>query len=168
MVNCLGVVTTVGAPKFAIHNSLFTIRPWRNPAHSGLTSISPSIQRTSCISGKFLNIMLPGGNPQGPPPGWEPSGFGLMFLYFAVESYADRSGLQGANRGSLATRLSGPFSWRPGCKAKQQPLLYPADRVDHALRLNSSPSRRGRRENSITELRRKEFLREREGYSEMV
>ncbi len=90
-----------------------------------------------------------------------------MFLYFAVELNADRSGLQGANRGSLATRFCGPFSLRHGSKTKQQPLLYPADRVDHVLRLNSSPSRHGRRD-SITELRRKEFLREREGYSEMV
>ena len=75
-----------------------------------------------------------------------------------------------------------PFSLRSGWKAKQQPLLFPPDLVDHALwwgpqqarcwlvgvSATQAPVRPGGRENSITELRRKEFLCEREGYSEVV
>jgi len=61
-----------------------------------------------------------------------------------------------------------PFSLRTGWKAKQQPLLFPPDLVDHALWASQAPVRSDGGENSITELRRKEFLCEREGYSEVV
>ena len=61
-----------------------------------------------------------------------------------------------------------PFSLRTDWRAKQQPLLYPPDLVDHALWATQAPDPPGGGENSITELRRKEFVCEREGYSEVV
>jgi len=61
-----------------------------------------------------------------------------------------------------------PFSLRSDWKTRQQPLLFPPDLVNHALLATKAPVRPGRGENSITELRRKEFLCEREGYSEVV
>lgn len=92
-----------------------------------------------------------------------------MFLYFAVELHAKRHGLQSTGRSILrGTGICNPFSLRAGWKAKQQPLLYPADVVDHELLHNRSRSTARPRENPITELRRKEFFCEREGYSEMV
>ena len=101
---------------------------------------------------------------------WVTSGFGLIVLYFAVELYAGRSGLLKAGRGWTQTTSfpRSPFSLRTGWKAKQQPLLFPPDLVDHALGATQAPKPPGRGENSITELRRKEFLCEREGYSEVV
>ena len=103
-------------------------------------------------------------------PGWVTSGFGLIVLYFAVELHAGRSGLLKVERGWTQTMPfpRSPFSLRTGWKAKQQPLLLPPDLVDHALWATQTPVRSSGGENSITELRRKEFLCEREGYSEVV
>jgi hypothetical protein len=103
-------------------------------------------------------------------PGWFYRRFGLIVLYFAVERYAGRSGLLKVARGWMQTTSSpcSPIWLRAGWKAKQQPLLFPPDLVDHALWATQAPVRSGGGKNSITELRRKELLREREGYSEVV
>ena len=97
------------------------------------------------------------------------AGFGLIVLYFAVEFYAGR-GLLKVERGGKQAMPSpcSPFTLRNDWKTKQQPLLFPPDLVNHAFLPTKAPVRPGRGENSITELRRKEFLCEREGYSEVV
>ena len=109
--------------------------------------------------------VFPGrGNPLGE------RGFGLIVLYFAVELHARKSGLLKVGRGWILTMPSpgSLFSLRTGWKAKQQPFLFPPDLVDHALWATQAPVRGSGGESSITELRRKEFLCEREGYSEVV